>query len=613
MVEIRLGVKPLLGLGEEERPAKRAADSSLAKMARPRRRKGAPREIELKGLPYLSFPPSPPAWDLRRAKEGGFHEACGDPRKRAVFEAYSKNQYNKVVGLISTVSIDERTGEIGHTFLKAYRKLVQRWRKKDRLAVALKWSAEMVENLPHLVNDTDRRRHNKLVAKLDATGRKHAFSKVDVPKSNKGKGPRFSVSEASGWQIVEEMPLRKEDRPDPAFDECHLTGAGRLHVDARGKSAAFPSSEAAIILYDRMGMKVAEAGLPHDIYRLSVTPNGHSFATLSSDCGLYVYDDALNCVFSKDLHDVGTKKNFIRCVDVSPSAEDVLFTVADTAWLIERRGEQRWAVKMPPKDGWEKIVERVDSFSTSQEVDEALRVFKLEFPFDPDDVKRRYRELALQWHPDRNRNNPLALERMQQLNNAFEVLTGVKADFERLTGERVYYKQVLQRERIVIAEAGTEFELECSIVGPGEDWIYAAALTAAGGAYLGAYSGRVVEVDSGGRPIRVIDIGSTPRRIIPNSPYLYLLTSTRLYVIESGMLLRILDIFDQGELLFSQRGFGLITSKSLRWFDASGEELGELSSENPIRRVYPTPGGFAVETRKHRAVLTGMPAWWRED
>ena len=391
-----------------------------------------------------------------------------------------------------------------------------------------------------------------------------------------------------------------------------MTAAGLLNVNPRGKSSSRPGSSGAIISSGRTGNNLAQASLSHDIYRLSVNPNGHAFATLSSDCGFYVYDETLTCVFSKDLRTVGTKKNYVRCVDVSPEGEHMLFTVVDTAWSVDRRGEQRWALKMPPKEGWEKVVERTSSFGTSEEVNASLQLLGLGLPLAPEDIKRRYRELALRWHPDRNQDDPLANERMQQLNRAYEVLTGEKADFERLTGERVYYKQVLHRDRVEVTEAGFGVELEISMVGPGEDWIYAAALSRDGGAFLGAYSGRIVEVDASGRPLGVIDIGSTPRQIVPNAPYLYVLSSTRLYVIESKRLLRILDIYDQANILFAQNGFGLMSAKSIRWFDCTGEERGEIRSEDPIRRIYPTATGHAVETRQHRAIVAGMPKWWRD-
>ena len=37
-------------------------------------------------------------------------------------------------------------------------------------------------------------------------------------------------------------------------------------------------------------------------------------------------------------------------------------------------------------------------------------------------IKESYRRLAFQYHPDRNRGNPAALERMKEINEAYAVL-----------------------------------------------------------------------------------------------------------------------------------------------------------------------------------------------
>ena len=43
----------------------------------------------------------------------------------------------------------------------------------------------------------------------------------------------------------------------------------------------------------------------------------------------------------------------------------------------------------------------------------------------PDDIKDSYRKLAFRYHPDRNRENPEAAEKMKQLNEAYAVLSDV--------------------------------------------------------------------------------------------------------------------------------------------------------------------------------------------
>ena len=41
---------------------------------------------------------------------------------------------------------------------------------------------------------------------------------------------------------------------------------------------------------------------------------------------------------------------------------------------------------------------------------------------DADSLKRAYRKLAMQWHPDRNPNNPEAEQKFKELSEAYDVL-----------------------------------------------------------------------------------------------------------------------------------------------------------------------------------------------
>ncbi len=92
--------------------------------------------------------------------------------------------------------------------------------------------------------------------------------------------------------------------------------------------------------------------------------------------------------------------------------------------------------------------------------------------------------------------------------------------------------------------------------------------------------------------------------------YLYLLTDTRLFVLRQETLHALIDVFDGGELLVAQTGFGLLEPNRFRWFREDGLLLGTVVSKEPIRRVYHKKAGLVVETRQRRATVQGVRAWW---
>ena len=51
------------------------------------------------------------------------------------------------------------------------------------------------------------------------------------------------------------------------------------------------------------------------------------------------------------------------------------------------------------------------------------QVLEIEREATPQNIKEAYRKLAFQYHPDRNRGNPAAVEKMKKLNEAYAVLS----------------------------------------------------------------------------------------------------------------------------------------------------------------------------------------------
>ena len=89
--------------------------------------------------------------------------------------------------------------------------------------------------------------------------------------------------------------------------------------------------------------------------------------------------------------------------------------------------------------------------------------------------------------------------------------------------------------------------------------------------------------------------------------FLYLLTRTRLYVIEGGNILtNFLDVYDQGRLIVTKLGFGLVAGKRFQWFSPNGGRIGDLKTKHPIRTIYSSGDTTVVETRQHRAVIEGL-------
>jgi len=449
-------------------------------------------------------------------------------------------------------------------------------------------------------------------------------------------GPRF-VMDGSGWTLDREEKLRSAERPDPSLRDAFHTGRYTYWIDPKGKREGFEYAESVIQVVDRMGREVAECGLPHDVYRAGVAPDGAGLLLLSRDGVLHGYNNNLEPFLNERLLELPEYKeqadrlgieprelkNHVRCIALAGDSSRYLVTVVDEAWCIDvKTGSVIWGSRMPTKEGWTRhVANRSERSGTSADVEAALGLMELELPISPDDVVRQYRKLALRWHPDRNPGDATATARFQDLRAAMELLTG--ADLLSLslsaneTG-RVTYAQVLSTQRVAVGLRDLQgndrtFTLTASLV-VGEkhaaDWIYAANLAKDGRTFLAGYSGKVVVVSEGGVPERVYDIGAVPRQIVDAGGRLYILTDTRLYVVSGDRLDALVDVYGASDVVVTDCGFALFERKALTWFSPAGKRIGTVRMKDPLRRAFSTSEGLVIETRQHRAHVTGPPPWW---
>lgn len=431
----------------------------------------------------------------------------------------------------------------------------------------------------------------------------------------------FELTDSKDWVISGIEKLGQAERPDTAYRLLYATGKGILAIDDLGKSV--PGADAAAIRYGREGDIEAIGPLPHGIYRLGVSAMSGSFIGLSRTHIAHAYDEQLQLIFETDLAkspeieairrrlgiDQDELHTHIRSITLSDDAQRYLFTVVDEAWCVGANGTGIWGLSVPLNEGY--TLKQDEPIGTQADVQLAIDTMGLSLPLTANDVKQRYRALAKEWHPDVNRS-PNAGSRMQEINHAMSLLTGLDGSaLAAYSGVRMAYKEM---NSTTISGGGLNVTISMGI-GMSEksaaDWIYASAFaTNIGRAFIATYSGKVLEVDGSGKPIRYYEIGNVPRRIIDTGDYLYLLTDTRLYVLQNDALITLVDISKGGDIIVAQTGFGLIEKKRFRWFNEIGTHSGTVTSKDPLRRVYQKSGELIVETRTRRLRVTGTNPWW---
>jgi hypothetical protein len=445
----------------------------------------------------------------------------------------------------------------------------------------------------------------------------------EVKKKKDGPEATDDFEVSPGWELagVEKLPM--EDRPDPAFRVLAPHAAGAFMIDELGNAERFPSAESAAISYGKKGELVGEAGFNWGLYRRQVHPLGRALVAMDAEGVIHAYDAGLRPVLCASLLNApempglmrryqfrgSDLKNHTRSVALSPDASRYLFTVVDTAFVVGTDGVSLWALELPKQDGWRKVGTVSNRFGTSEEIERALEVLELDLPVTLDEVRKKYRSLAKVWHPDVNQGSREATERFKEIGGAAELLSGL--DLSSLTpGSDI---AVFEKEDESTTLEVDGFQMTISMQASektASDWIYAASFAADGGCFFAGYSGRIVQTDQTGKPVRAYDMGAVPRRIADTGDYLYFLTDTRLYILHGRALVRVMDIFEEGELVMGHEGFGLLDKKRFRWFSETGDFIGEVRTKRPIRRVYPTEVGIVVETRMRRAQVTGAPPWW---
>lgn len=435
-------------------------------------------------------------------------------------------------------------------------------------------------------------------------------SQVALPATSE----TFEDAEGAWCELTIEA-IAPADRPDPAFRKHFTTRGGVLSFDDLAKSEASLGAPGAVMFTPEQGGTPMIERLERPIYALDVHPEGQGFATRSKTNILTVYGSDLKVDFETDLSatpevlagrrrlDLGGEGGILwgephlalNCIALSPSRDRYLYTHVDEAWCIDRDGNRLWGVRMPerPVETYHQTFE-VGGIGghtgTAVEIEEALDELGLALPVTPDEIRKKYRGLVRQLHPDVIPGNE---ERMKAVNAAYETLTG--ASHDDLQGKGSV-------EDLLTFSATVTFT-----TGGGPDRLQAATFSGRGDTVLlGTSQGRVLRIDGSGKPIALYDVGTAPVRILETDRYLYIQTFTRLYVLEGDRLVGLQDCTTKCDLLVDEGLVLLVENKGVRVLTEAGRPLGVALSKAPIRRAEIKDGVLVVETRTHRGRFSGL-------
>lgn len=577
-----------------------------------------PQEINIQELTYIPLPRAPKVWDVDG--RGEFSNIYESTIFGPIFKASLTGLYNKAITLSKNIELENAPERVREEVAKCYRNQILSKQKSGYINAAINLSFEMMNDCKEFFTDVDKRRINTLIKKLDKSGKKHKYELVDAPKPS--DTPKFSIVASAGYSLSETKSLNKDEKPESGFCLKSIQNESIVYFDRNGNSSLNEGFESTIVFKNRLTKESIRTNLKKRIHNCTANSAMQGAIVMDYDGQIIAFDKNLNSDLAYDLKNHpqvkrhfktietnywGDSRSQVRCLDYDSNSKNYLFTLADEAWFCNLSGGEIWGVRMPLNEGWERVIERSSDSNKSTELVEALNILELSLPVRIEDVKKQYRILAKAYHPDHNPNNALASEKMRKLIDAFKIVTGIDPDMLDLNEnvEKIVFKK---SKPDYVHDMGL-FRLEVTINGGNaQDWIYCACLKSGGsGAYLGTYSGKVFDIDASGMATLVYDPGECPNEIIDTELYLYLVTSTRLYIIKKpDALVAMVDIYNQGTVLVAGKIILLIDNKKIQWYDNTGSKLGEVTSTSPIRAIDECDRGLIVYTNQNSTIINGL-------
>lgn len=530
--------------------------------------------------------------DLPKIAEPDFADR-EEHRSRAYWDIYNKGVsfynrkwYEKAKDEFLKL-LDQNPHQAFYTYLlRTYRKIIDRQIEKGNLLDTYKVFDDFFVVCREHVTDIDRRKFNKLVDRLLEDNPISEYRKLELTKRERQPDFRFVNGAQASLRLVSEARIEKENRQKRRkwrFIGC--IGTDTLFVESFYDEEQSKFARSFFVVRDKSGNIKKEFVADHGSYRFKSAEQCDRFVTSSDDLILYLYSVGSGCLSTYDVGRLADDKYHMRSVDVSPEGEFILFTSVDKAYLMDSGMRLIGSWRVPPKKGSEKRVLR-EAVGSSEEFRKDLFVLGLDGTPTDEEIKRAFRKIALEFHPDRNPDDPSSTARMQQIIAAYERLTTEEAR-QAFTGleNAEYYCQII--DRVKYDMPGMPFSFTMELVGPGEDWIYATCVgPGADKIYLGCYCGKVYCISRDGKVKTLVNCPNGVKSIREKGEYLFIETVYGLHIIKDGQYLNHVKNWQVGDLRWTDSGFMFVGSKELHLFSDEGIKIGGVSFKKTIYDLY---------------------------
>ena len=213
-----------------------------------------------------------------------------------------------------------------HTsLLRTFRKIIKQEIDEENLQDAYNTFLDLFKFCSDDITNTDRKKFNKIIRTLLEIDPKSNLQEIEIQEE-----PDIKISNTDDKfiRLTNELKFNKEN--DPRIKDWNMLTFMEYNTLYAG--SGYGSSFYNVRNYT--GNLRSEFTDDHSIYRFNHSENSDKFVVSSDNIILYLYSINNGLIASYDLNSVAIDKYHMRCIDISPEGNFLLFTNVDKAYLM---------------------------------------------------------------------------------------------------------------------------------------------------------------------------------------------------------------------------------------------------------------------------------------